>query len=98
MSPLQSRKLMLIAESELNRAQLVQELESLAEGARTVVGRARSFDEIASAAAVVVSALTAFRHGKPAVPAAKGSWLRTFIKRAGLVLALWRAFRSPEGE
>jgi hypothetical protein len=98
MSPLQSRKLLLIAESELNRAELVQECERLAEGARAVVGRARSFDQIASAAATVVSALTVFRHGKAAKPTAKRSWLQTFIKRAGLVLALWRAIRSPEAE
>jgi hypothetical protein len=98
MSPLQSRKLLLIAESELNRAQLAQEWETLTEGARAVAGHARSFNEIASAAAVVVSALTAFRHSKSAQPAAKQSWLRTFIKRAGLVLALWRAFRAPAGE
>ncbi len=98
MSPLQSRKLLLIAESELNRAQLVHECEKLAEGARAVVGRARSFDEIASAAATVVSALMVFRRGKAAKPAAKRSKLGTFIKRAGLVMALWRAFRSPRGE
>jgi hypothetical protein len=43
MNPLESRKRLLIAESELNRTQLVQEWVALAAGVRTLTGRVKSF-------------------------------------------------------
>jgi hypothetical protein len=40
MNPLESRKQLLIAESELNRAQLVVDLAALTDGVRTLADRA----------------------------------------------------------
>jgi hypothetical protein len=94
MNPLQLRKQLLIAESELNRAQLVQEFEALAEGVHSVASRAKSFTEIASSAAVLVAALAAFRQAKPAPSAVKPSWLGTILKTARFVFTCWRTFRS----
>ncbi len=92
MSPLESRKQLLIAESELNRAQLAGDLTALAAGARTLAHRAKSFGSIVSSTAVVVAGLTAFRRGKCVDPAAKHSWLRTIISGAGMVCTFWLAF------
>jgi hypothetical protein len=95
LNPLQSRKQLLIAESELNRAQLVQEWETLAEGVWSVAGRAKSFASIASSAAVLVAGLAAYRRRKSAPPEPKPSWLQTILKTASLVSTIWLAFRSP---
>ena len=93
-SPLESRKLLLIAESELNRAQLVQECMALTAGVRTLAGRARFFGSIASSAAVLVAGLAAFRRGKPVDAEVKASRWQTILKRAGMVSTLWLAIRS----
>lgn len=94
MNPLQSRKRILIAESELNRAQLVAELAALTADVRALADRAKSFGSIASSAAVLVAGLAAFRSGQPVDAAAKPSWARRFLKGAGLISTLWLAFRS----
>jgi len=45
---------------------------------------------------LLVSALAAFRHSKPAHADAKPSWPQTILKGAGLISTLWLAFRSQE--
>ena len=93
-NPLESRKQLLIAESELNRAQLAGDMAALTAGVRTLTDRAKSFGSIASSAAVLVAGLAAFRRGKPMGADAKPSWLRTILKGAGLISTFWLAFRS----
>ena len=94
MNPLESRKQLLIAESELNRAQLVQELAALTAGVRTLADRAKTFGSIASSAALLVAGLAAFRRGKSADADAKPSRWQTLLKGAGLISTLWLAFRA----
>jgi len=94
MNPLESRKQLLIAESELNRAQLVRDMAALTDGVRTITDRARSFGSIASSALLLVAGLAAFRHRKPVDADAKPSRLQTILKGAGLISTLWLAFRS----
>jgi hypothetical protein len=94
MNPLELRKELLIAESELNRAQLAGDMAALTAEVRTLTDRAKSFGSIASSAAVLVAALAAFKRGKPVDADAKPSWLKTILKGAGLISTLWLAFRS----
>ena len=94
MNSLESRKQLLIAESEINRAQLLEEMAALTAGVRTVTARAKSFGSIASAATVLVTGLAAFRRTRSVLGAAKPSWLQTALKGAGMVSTLWMAFRS----
>ena len=94
MNPLESRKQLLIAESELNRAQLAGDVAALTAELRALRDRANSFGSIASSAAVLVTGLAAFRRGKPVGAGAKPSWLRTILKGAGLFSTFWLAFRS----
>jgi len=96
MNSLESRKQLLLAESELNRAQLFDEMTVLAAGVRTLTDRAKSFSSMASAAAVLVAGLAAFRRTKPVLAAAKPSWLQTILKSAGMVSTLWLAFRTKD--
>jgi hypothetical protein len=93
-NPLESRKQLLIAESELNRAQLVQEWVVMTAGARTLTDRAKSFGSIASSAALLVAGLASFRRGKSGDTGVKPSWLQTILKGAGLISTLWLAFRA----
>jgi hypothetical protein len=84
----------LIAESDLNRAQLVGDMAALTMGVRTLTDRAKTFGSIASSAAVLVAGLAAFQRGKPARGEVKPSRLQTILKGAGLVSTLWLAFQA----
>jgi len=94
LNPLQSRKQLLIAESELNRAQLVQEWQAIADDVRVVADRARTIRSVVSAAVSLIAGLASFRRGKPVNAGAKPSWLHTLLKGAGRISTLWLAFRS----
>ena len=98
MNPLASRKKLLIAESELNRAQLIQDWQAITDDVHALTKRARTLGSLASGAAVLVAGLISFRRKKPMVAAEKPSWLQTMIKGAGLVSTLWQTFRSPVHE
>jgi hypothetical protein len=93
LNPLESRKQLLLAESEVNRAQMLADISALSAEVRALNDRATSFGSMASSAAVLVSGLAAFRRGKPPDADAKPSWLRTVLKGAGLVSNLWLALR-----
>lgn len=95
LNPLESRKLILVAESELNRAQLGSELAALKAHLRGLTDRARSLGSIASAAAVLFTGLAAFQRGRSLAPGAKSSWLKTILKGVGLISILWLAIRPP---
>jgi hypothetical protein len=94
LNPLQSRKRLLLAESELNRAQLVGDIAALDAGLRALGARAQSIESVATAAAVLFSALAAGRRAAPAKPAPKRTWLANLIQGAGLLSSLWLAFRT----
>jgi hypothetical protein len=94
-SPLELRKKLLLAESEINRAQLVQELQTVAHGVRSLADRAKSFGWIISSTAVLAGALAAFRRTKP-VETAKPSGFQSILNGAGLISKLWMAFRRQD--
>jgi hypothetical protein len=87
------RKELLLAESELNRAQLGRELDELKAGFDSVAHRVKTFGGMASAAGAVVAGLAAFKRGRNAGAATKPSWLQLLLKNAGLISSLWLAFR-----
>ena len=96
MNPLQSRKKLLLAESELNRAQLVQELDIVADDFYSLADRARTFATFASATASLVSILTSLRRKTSVAADEKPSWLATILKSAPLIGTLWSRFRTPQ--
>jgi hypothetical protein len=95
MKPLESRKQLLVAESELNRAQLVQEWRIMAGEARTLAHQAKTISSLASAAAAMVSGLLSLRRKAAAPAAEKPQWWQSILKGAGLVSSLWQSFRPP---
>jgi len=95
MNSLESRKQLLIAESELNRSQMVGSMVALATNARALTDRAKSFGAIASSVITLLTVVAAFRHGdKPGKPGTKPGWLPNILKGASLISTLWLAFRA----
>ena len=97
LNPLESRKHLLLAESELNRAQLVVDMAALSADVSALTDRAKSLGSLASSAAMLVAGLAAFRRSKPPEADAKPSWFKRILRGAGLVSSLWLAFRSSGG-
>jgi len=93
-SPLELRKQLLIAESELNRAQLFEEWQTMAHGVRDLAHRAKTIGAWASAAALLVAGVTAWRRGSPAPGTAKSSWFQKILNGARLGARIWFAFRA----
>jgi len=99
MNPLKSRKQLLIAESELNRAQLVHELKIMADEVHSLTNQVRTISSLASAAGTLIAGLASFRRKKESAPAAeKPSWLQTVLKGAQLAGALWSEFGPQRRE
>jgi len=96
MNPLVSRKKLLVAESELNRAQLVEEWQTLAEDFHSLKDRAQKLGTLASLAASLITVWRSFRQQKSAPAAEKPGWLQNLVKGAGLAASLWSQFR-PQG-
>ena len=88
------RKDLLIAESELNRVQLMEEWDAATEWHRTLSAGARTIGSMASAATLIVSGLRAFRRKRDARNSTESAWSEPFIKGAGFISSLWEVFRS----
>jgi hypothetical protein len=93
-SPLQSRKQLLIAESELNRAQLSEEWQTMAHGVRDLAHRTKTVAVWASSAALVVAGVSALRRDSPRSGTVKSSWFQKILKGARMASTLWLALRA----
>ena len=94
MNPLESRKQLLVAESELNRAELLRDWQTMAEDVHALARKAGIIGSWASIAASLVAGLAFFRRKKSGPAEKKPSWLQTILKSTGLISALWQVFRS----
>lgn len=94
MSSLAVRKQVLTAESDINRVLLLEEWQTMEESVRTFADRAKSIGSIASAAALLVTSLAAFRRTQAAPADEKPSWWQTLLKGAGLISTVWLAFSA----
>jgi hypothetical protein len=94
MNPLASRKNLLVAESDLNRAQLVQDWQTMAGEARALKNQARTISSLASAAAVLVSGIASLRRKHAAPVDEKPSWLKTILKGVQLAGSFWSELRT----
>ena len=95
MNPLESRKQLLVAESELNRAQLVQEWQIMrVKSARSHTRREPSVPSLPPPRRwLPACCLSGAKRSAPA--AEKPPWWQTILKGAGLVSTLWQSFRPP---
>jgi hypothetical protein len=96
-----SRKQMLIAESELNRAALLRDWQAMADDVHALARTAGTISSWVSIAASLAAGVAFFRRKKSAPTAEKPSWLQSILKGSGLISILWQAFRSkgrrPDG-
>jgi hypothetical protein len=95
MKPLESRKQLLLAESELNRAQLLQEWHLMRAEVHALTDQAKTVRAMATAAATLVAGLSSCRRQATAPTVEKPSWLQTILKGAGVVSSFWAEFRAP---
>jgi len=93
MNSLESRKQLLVAESELNRAHLAQDWQMLADEIHGLTHKAKTIGGLASAATLLASLLF-LRRKKTAPTAGKSPWWQTTLKSVGLVSSLWQLFRN----
>jgi hypothetical protein len=96
MKALESRKQLLIAESELNRAHMIHELRTMAGDVHALASQAKAIGSIASAAGGLVAGLSSLRHKKSGTDAEKPSWGQTLAKAAGMVSSFWSTFRARD--
>jgi hypothetical protein len=97
LTPLESRKQMLLVESELNRAQLVNELRDLKNEIHRLENQVRAVGSLASSAAKLVSTFSAigsaFSH-RDVGEKTKSSWISTLLSGARTGASIWGALRS----
>ena len=83
---------------ELNRAQLAEEWQTMAHGARDLAHRAKTVAAWASAVALPAAGVTALRRGSPAPGAARASWFERILNAARLASAIGFARRARGGK
>lgn len=96
MNTTETRKQLLIAESELNRTLMIGDIADLKAGVQTLTARAKSLGVIASTVAVVAAGFATFHHNKSAKSDKQPSLLQKGLNGARLLSTLWFAFR-PHG-
>ena len=98
LTPTQLRKQLLLAESDLNRAQMERDLLTLKTGVQSVVRQAKSLGSIATGATSLISVVSAFQRGKSETQEKPASgpavWIKRIIRGASFASTVWLAFRS----
>ncbi len=98
MNPLTARKQLLVIESELNRAEMIQDLSAMGASIQIFADRAKSIGSISSIAAIIFGSFAAFRRRKAVGVVTKRSWVQTIVKGATLIPTLWMAFRPRSSQ
>ncbi len=97
LTPLESRKQLLLVESELNRAQLINELRALKSEINHLKAQAHAIGSIASSAAQLATTFSAisrvFTH-RNGEEGKSRSWISTLLNGARTGISLWSALRS----
>ncbi len=95
------QKQLLIAESDLNRAQLVRDLEVLIVDVRSLGDCTSAYATVLTSTKALVAVLEAFQPGKPAAAEGKASWWQSLRGGLSVAATLWRTFRpsrtTPSG-
>jgi len=99
LSPLQTRKKLLVAESEINRSELVREAGKVKNEISHLKKQLRTFGSIASSAALAATAFSLFRKHKAAAEDRNGggkvaSWISTALAGARIGTSLFQKIKS----
>lgn len=93
-SPLEYRKQLLVAESEINRFRLAEEWQAMTQGVRGLAHRTKTVAVWGAPAAVVMAALAAFWRRKSAPTAPQSTWLQRMVNGVRLASTCWFAYRA----
>ena len=96
-SPLQARKRLLIAESELNRSDMSREWQTVQQGAHELAKRARTLGAWAALGSSLLASWGAYRQGNSLRPSPKRSWLDTALQTARITQEIWALCRTRPG-
>lgn len=97
MTALESRKQLLIAESELNRVQLVIEGRSVAGDVHALTRQAKTLSSAASAVTILVGGIMSWRRTQKAARAnEKSSWWQNLLKGASMASSFWSQMRPTD--
>lgn len=98
LTALQLRKRLLLAESELNRTQLIHDWDELSHHAQEIGSQARKAGSIASTAALIMGAVGAYRQLRspsPTVSSSGGSgWAKKILNGAKIAASLYMLVRA----
>jgi len=97
---LQLRKQLLLAESDLNRAQFEQDWLAMQTEVHALTRRVRTTGYVVSATTALVALLAAWRRpaAGPAPVAEKPAWWQSLLKGAGMLSTFWIAARPARKE
>ena len=98
LTPLQLRKQLLLAESELHRAQVEADCLALRREVQAFTHRVRTVGCVVSTATTLLALLAAWRRPAAVPVAQKTSWLPALLKGAGLFAAFWSSGRPSAGK
>jgi hypothetical protein len=96
MKSLESRKQLLIAESELNRASLDWEWHCMVGEVHALRGRAETIVSMTKAAVTLISGISSLCGNKPPTATKKFSWWPAILKGAGLAGSFWSDLRGKD--
>jgi hypothetical protein len=101
LTPIDSRKQLLLVESELNRVQLINELQELKHEIRHLKEQVETVGAIASSAVKLATTFSsigsAFTRRGPDEKQ-KSSWISTLVNGARAGASLWSAFKSDKSD
>jgi hypothetical protein len=99
LNPLTLQKKLLIAESELNRAQLVQDWRNMSDEVQAIKSRLTTISSVAATAVALFAIPAALGRNKsaPAASENKSRW-RSTLKYAGLLFEFWQTLRPQIGK
>lgn len=97
MTPLETRKRLLVAESDLLRVQLSEDGERLKSAWDRSGVRARFWSGLVASLAVLMTGLSALRQNTSGDASKHASWGGRFLQGASLVSTLWLSWKRARG-
>jgi hypothetical protein len=101
LTALETRKQLLLVESEINRLQLLNELREFENGLSHLKNQVHEIGSMAASAAKLADTFSSigriFSHDNEGEKG-KSSWISTLFKSAKVGTSLWQLFRSSERE
>lgn len=96
LSALAVQKQLLVAESEIHRAALGHDWQTLCDEAEKLTAEVRAFGSVASGGAKLLASGIALKEMFTGRSSAKHSWSAILMKGASAGLSIWKAFRTKE--